>query len=833
MESGISKRTIGLIALSLIALLSACGGGGSSSASPPTITYANSPYTLTEGVAAQSIAPTVTGGTVTSWSITPVLPPGLSIDVMTGNISGTPTSLSPATTYVVSGGSAAGQATVQISIAVNAPAPVVAYPSPSYTYTANVPGTVIAATSSGGAVTGWSVNPALPAGLTLDASSGNLSGTPTSASAAATYVVTASNSGGSVNVSLKITVNSDPLLSLGHAVPVTLIRATSSRILSLDVGGHWTLEDYASGAELARGDGACGTNFCFYPTTLPKQIYPPVDMAASTVLDAAATGVEVRSASTGTVLATLPGSYSWYRLASDGSYVCAGNTTSLKAWDTAGHVLVMRSGDYSKANVFAAPGQIQVALGPVGQNLIETISTTTGMSSSSPAFQGQFSTWFLDGNRFLTTQSNVVFTYSSAAAPLDITQLSSTDGLNAQGNWFWTFPTGGGTLSIYKVGSSTAPAFSAGYGVDSAAIASNGTIGVLPYGSGQLVTIDLSGSTPVSSSTLSVPIGSLEVYAAIPGGSWVVGNADGVVFDGATIGAPQPRYLALGKAWSIAGGTSYFSVATASGRIFNYNTSTNGPAGTIDFPGLKLAASADGTVMAAAGNNVNNTIINVYSLPSGTVTNNFTSSAGPNEILGLSGDGSTLLGPISNTSGCVLEAIHLSGGGIAWCGGAIAGGYGNVTLSPDATLIAAADNNGGGVQQSTNIYKSGTLATAVPAGGLIWLDNGRLLARTTKLYSSQTVHVYNYNGAAIYDPTGKVLTTSNIPLPDIFDYALAQSNSVYSPTLDATYSLATGTATWASGDATTGPAVGLGVGAVAGTEVVFLSGAYVLTQQYQ
>jgi hypothetical protein len=734
----------------------------------------------------------------------------------------------------VSGGSAAGQATVQILIAVNAPAPVVAYPSPSYTYTANVPGMVVAPTSSGAAVTGWSVSPALPAGLTLDATTGNLSGTPTSASAAATYVVTASNSGGSIKVNLKIAVNSDPLLNLGHAVPLTLIRATSSKILSLDVGGHWTLQDYASGTELARGDGACGTNLCPYPKSLPKQIYPPVDMAASTVLDTAAAGVEVRSASTGAVLSTLPGSYSWYRLASDGSYVCAGNTTSLTAWNTAGHVLVTQSGDYSKANVFAAPGQIQVALGPAGQNLIETISTTTGMSSSSPAFQGQFSTWFLDGNRFLTKQSNVVFTYSSAAAQLDIAQLSATDGLNGQGNWFWTFPTGGGALTIYKVGSSTSPAFSAGYDVDSAAIASNGTIGVLLYGPGQLVTIDLSGSTPVSSSTLSVPTTSLEAYAAIPGGSWVVGSADGVLLDGATIGAPQPRYLALGKAWSIAGGTSYFSVATASGRIFNYNTSTNAPVGTINFPGLHLAASADGTVMMAAGNNVNNTTINVYSLPSGAVTNNFTSIVGPNPILGLSGDGSTLLGPISNTSGCVVEAIHLSGGGIEWCGGAITGGYGNVTLSPDGTLIAAADNNGGGEQQGTTIYKNGAIATAIPVGAIIWLDNGRLLARTTKLYSSQTLHIYNYNGAAIYDPTGNVLTTSNIPLPDILDDVLAQGNSVYSPTRDATYSLATGMAGWASGDATTGPGTsGLGVGTVAGTEVVFLSGAYVLAQPYQ
>jgi hypothetical protein len=619
------------------------------------------------------LTPTVTGGAVTSgWSINPVLPPGLTWDSSTGTISGTPTSLSPATTYTVGTANSGGQVTASLSIAVDAAAPVVAYPSPSYSFTVNVPAGTISPVSTGGAVTGWAVTPALPAGLMLDPSNGNISGTPTAASAAASYAVTASNSGGSVMLHLAITVGSAPLLDLGHADPLALIRATSSRVLSLDIGGHWTLQDYTSGTELASGDGACGTNTCAtYSTSSAQPACLPVDLEASTVIDTSPAGVEVRSASNGALLATLPGSYSWYRLASDGSYVCTGSKTSLAAWSTSGQSLLMKAGDYSKANVFAASGQILVGLGAAGQNVIETISTTTATSSTSAAFQGQFSSWFLDGGRFLTTQGNVVFTYSSAVVQQDITPLSSTDGLMGQGNWFWTFPTGGGQLNIYKVGSSASAALSTQYCVDSLAIPSGNTIRVLQYGSGQLITIDLSGATPVSSGTLSIPIAYLSAYAAIPGGAWVAGNRHGVLFDGATIGAPQPRYLALGNAWSIAGGTTYFSVATASGKIFNYDSNTNTLVATLSFPGSQLASSSTGTVMAAAADNVDaqytsNTAINVYSLPSGGVTNTFTYTPVPNPILTLSGGGSTLAGPISNTSGCAIEAVDLAGSGVLW-----------------------------------------------------------------------------------------------------------------------------------------------------------------------
>src|SRR3979411_1280607 len=60
--------------------------------------------------------------------------------------------------------------------------------------------------SVSGTVTGYSVIPALPAGLTLDPTSGVISGTPLAASPTTTYTVTASNAGGSATASVTFMV---------------------------------------------------------------------------------------------------------------------------------------------------------------------------------------------------------------------------------------------------------------------------------------------------------------------------------------------------------------------------------------------------------------------------------------------------------------------------------------------------------------------------------------------------------------------------------------------------------------------------------------------------
>jgi hypothetical protein len=62
--------------------------------------------------------------------------------------------------------------------------------------TPDIPGTA-------GTITRYSVTPTLPAGLSMDPSTGVISGTPTAAAAQTTYVVTGRNSGGSVTAAIK------------------------------------------------------------------------------------------------------------------------------------------------------------------------------------------------------------------------------------------------------------------------------------------------------------------------------------------------------------------------------------------------------------------------------------------------------------------------------------------------------------------------------------------------------------------------------------------------------------------------------------------------------
>jgi Putative Ig domain/PQQ-like domain len=77
-----------------------------------------------------------------------------------------------------------------------------------------------------GTVTGYSVSPALPVGLTLNATTGVISGTPTAAAANATYAIQAANSGGSATYNLQFAVGTVDVLS-GSTITRTVVAGTS------------------------------------------------------------------------------------------------------------------------------------------------------------------------------------------------------------------------------------------------------------------------------------------------------------------------------------------------------------------------------------------------------------------------------------------------------------------------------------------------------------------------------------------------------------------------------------------------------------------------------
>jgi hypothetical protein len=798
---------------------------------PSGLSYPQPSISATVGQAIAADTPTVTGPVFT-YSIAPALPAGLSLDSRTGALTGTPTTVAPQATYTVTALNSSGSTTATLQIVVNfgvaAPSNF-SYPQPNLTGTAGQ--AVIADIPSiDGMGVSFAVTPALPAGLSIDPLHGTIAGTPTAVQAQSSYTVTASNVTGSTSATLTVIVNKAyaTVLELGHADSMIAMRSTTDRLLSQDNSGHWALWDAVADSELASGDQ-------YFPYVKPSTLVWDVDMAGPTIAIGQSNGLEMRSSLDGHLLSIIAApdmidqAYSgtkqwWWKLASDGSYVCAGSAAGLSVWSPGGQQLMIKQGDYSLANVFAAPGQVQVASGAAGQNVIEAINVG-GTSAVGPAFSGTFNSWFLDGQRFLTNTGNTVWTYSAGSVQQGIVSLPSIQNLVGQGSWISTYDTS--QIAVYAVGAGSP---SATYQISGATVVPSGTtLGIIiNSGPGSGSVVDLSGSAPVKTD-FTTPFASLSAYTATSASKWFAANVHGVIVDGASANAA--RALSLGQAWSIAGGTTKAAIATANGSITYLNPVTPTAVNTIAFSSSKLALSTDDTVLAAAANSNDfqyqpDRTLTVYSLPSGTTTISFPysfSSSGSYPLdFSLSGSGN-VLGQILFTSSGISRSVSATTGGTPIRSDVFNPGsqtattaIGSLQISPDGTLIAAAD---GPLSNTvgTAIYKNGVQVTAVPGWPLAWLDDSRLLVKSYAPFTN------SYGGSAVYDSSGAQLATPAIP--ELVYAQPAGGGQIYSPDKNSIFSLATGSVTWTGGIPST-------AGAVAGQYVIFAKGSKVFLDTY-
>ena len=850
--------------------VTASNAGGSTTATvqitvsvapPAGLAYSQSAIDAAVSQAITPDTPTVTG-TVSSYAVIPVLPAGLSLDSSTGIISGTPMALAPMASYTVTASNAGGSssAAILISVTVLLPAPTaLMYPQTvigtfvGQEITPDIPGTA-------GTVTTFTVSPALPPGLSLDPATGIISGTPTAPAAQTTYVVTGSNSGGSITaaVSPAITVTPAPnvLLQLGDQNEASTLLFVSSRVLSEDQYGSWILWDYKAGTIMARGDAGLGGGYVQGFSSIYTKAQS--EMAGPTLAIGIPGGVQVRASSDGHVLGMIvsPGfgiqtgaglteTDSW-QLASDGSYISVETVSGLFVYSPTGQLVFSISGNYLDPNfvsptqnivpsVFAAPGQVQVANGPAGLNAIETISVPSGSSTISPPFQGPFNSWFTDGGRFMAGSE----IYSSSGVPQATLPFSWPFPPGGMGNWVWVsngISTSVGPImtsfSIYSIGSST-PALTVS---SETPPGPSGT--TLAVALNSLKVIDLSGTTPTEADYTIPPVnhafpGEVVNYAAVSATQWVVdedlpNTAGRIIVDGASL-PDNLRFLGTGSLLSLAVSAGNVAIATAGGQIVYFDPANTTPEGSIPLTSGEVELSSDGSVLAASSED--DSLLNIYSLPSGTISNTLSYSS--QSAYGLLSDftlseSGTTLGQVMLTQAsgwaCTMQVTPVSGSPTIWSRPLAPWSDDRcmpILLSPDGTLIAV---NNDTFYESTvvTIYQNGQQVTTVSGVAVGWIDNGRLLVNN---YTAPSPDGRTYLGCTIYSSTGQVLATPQ--LPELLNIQPVTSNTVYAPNQNAIYSLTTGQATWTNPDSGTSPG-----GAVAGPYVVYESEGQVIAVAY-
>jgi hypothetical protein len=223
-----------------------------SGSSPLSTTQVVATKTLTQGTAAAAFTPvTATGGDGAKvFSISPSLPSGLSFSTSTGQITGTPTAAIIATVYTVTVTDVnLATSSKTFTLTVEAPLVTTTLALSAYSFTRTIAFASFKPVSGAGGIGSltYSISPALPTGMSLNSSTGNITGPATAVSPLTSYTVTVTDSNTPAQTSSKsfsITVTELPSLTSTLLIESSTLTKNSQSYSFIPVsgqGGYGTL----------------------------------------------------------------------------------------------------------------------------------------------------------------------------------------------------------------------------------------------------------------------------------------------------------------------------------------------------------------------------------------------------------------------------------------------------------------------------------------------------------------------------------------------------------------------------------------------------------------
>jgi hypothetical protein len=200
---------------------------------PSAMSYASPTIIATRTITNINNSVSYSGDSITGFSITPALPTGVSLNTLTGRISGAPTIAFPQTVFTITGTNSSGSTTANFTLTVNRVAPTkLKYIDSIVLATRTITNINSSVTYLGDSIANFSISPALPTGLSLNTITGLISGIPTVILPKTTFTITGTNNGGSTSASYTLTINNLPPNKLKYSDSIVIATRTVTNLNS-------------------------------------------------------------------------------------------------------------------------------------------------------------------------------------------------------------------------------------------------------------------------------------------------------------------------------------------------------------------------------------------------------------------------------------------------------------------------------------------------------------------------------------------------------------------------------------------------------------------------